>query len=192
MVSDQAMQIESLSAQMAATDVAALEDTVDEVDSAIAEMSSCIAQAFGLVDTPTTEAPVETTALPTKTPTMMETTPTPTMMPTSLYSEMPDQHGYVCGSGSPPRTFKTNFRNAEDPTATCAQVCASDAECMYFSISGSTCIGCDEVPSVSNSHTGDYLSYEMNINIAGRRRLSEIESLRAENAALRELLKNEA
>lgn len=82
-----------------------------------------------------------------------------------------------------PRTFKFNTGSADE----CSAFCDAEPTCNYFSVSDSKCIGCTEIPAVSNTHTDGYTSFMM----TSRRRLSEeqeIEALRTQNAELRALL----
>jgi len=226
MAMENAETIAALEAQVA--ELSDLEETVNEVDSAMTEMATCMA-AFVSDDDDDEEPemPEESTVMPTEPmTTMIPTEPVSTMIPTEpvattlpigvsttlpigavtttttwpigavtmapsktpsatppIFAEWPMYAGMVCASGSnPPRTFKTS---EYDTPAECADRCLRTQNCMYFSFSeGGNCIGCTEEPSVSNSHTTTYLSYAM----SGRRRLSELEMLRAENAALKEML----
>merc|ERR1719433_2642615 len=221
-VAEQTETLTALSEEMAALDMGSLEATVNDVDSALTEMATCVAAAFDLVEEttempeePVTEEPmteepmteepmtdeptmIETTEPMTEEPTMMPTEPMteePTMMPTEEempYAESEDLANMVCGSQIPvPRTFKRNLGVAWEGRYEegCGTYCAADSTCMYFSVKENVCIGCTEEPSVENRHTEGYVTYEM---VSSRRRLSEVDILRAENAALRELLKNEA
>jgi len=168
-VSMQAEEIAALQEELAALDAASLEATVNDVDSELSMLSSCVASVMD----GTYVAPEPMSSSPSMSPTM------------SLYVEYSDANGMVCGSGMPvPRTFKYDITGGADE---CAEYCAADEGCMYFSVTDDKCIGCTEVPTTANQHTGDYLTYMMNM----RRRLTEqgeIEALRAENEQLRALL----
>merc|ERR1719499_1048176 len=183
MVMAQAETIEMLQSEVES--LGELEETVSGVDQAMTDMATCMASYVMGDDT---EEEEETTMMPEE-PTMMETTVEPTkspsMMPTEtppFYSATTDLDGMVCESGAN-RSFKNNFDSVDD----CATRCLTDNDCMYFSYRPDTlqCIGCDVVPNASNDHTGEYDTYMM---VTGRRQLSEIQMLRAENAALKKML----
>merc|ERR1719499_3036862 len=191
MVMAQAETIEMLQAEVES--LAGLEETVSGVDQAMTDMATCMA-SYVSSDDDTDEEPEptmmeeETTMMPedtmepTKSPSVMMTTSEPTMMPTDIYTAFSELDAFVCPSGAD-RSFKNTFDSAAD----CADRCASDANCQFFSYNAenSQCIGCDIEPNTSNSHTVDYQTYMM---VSGRRRLSEIDMLRAENAALKKML----
>lgn len=196
--------IEALEAEVAS--LAGLEETVTEVDQAMMDMATCMAAYVSgddeepemtepeMTDAPTEpemtepeETMPEMTEAPTEMPTMMTTTADPTMMPTKaptmMFMEASDYHGMVC-SNDEMRTFKNAFASEE----ACAERCLRDEDCMYFSYraSNSDCIGCAVEPMDSSRFTTEYMSYMM---MSGRRRLSEVEALRRENAALKEALR---
>jgi len=192
--------IEALEAEVES--LAGLEETVTGVDQAMMDMATCMAAYVSddddeepeMTESPEPEEtmPEETmpemTEDPTMMPTMMTTTDEPTMMPTKaptmLYMAAMDYDGMVCQDDET-RTFKTN----RDETAEeCASRCLANADCMYFSYreSNNDCIGCAVAPSSASRFTTEYASYMM---MSGRRRLSEVEALRRENAALKEALR---
>lgn len=186
MVMQNAETIESLEAELA--ELEGLEETVSGVDSAMTEMATCMA---GLLDDGDDEEPVEpeTTMMEPETTMMTEpaTTAAPSKSPTAgmIFSET-DMRDVVCANDDT-RSFKNDFASAEE----CADRCLAIDGCMYFSylaaeVEGDdgTCIGCDVAPATSSRHTAGYVTYMMNT----RRRLSELEMLRAENAALKEML----
>jgi len=163
MVEAQAEQIAALESQM--MDVAGLEATVNDVDTQLTNLATCLSYDSSYEPEPEPETTME----PSKSPTMM----------LNMVST-----GVVCpNDGS--RTFKN--KNHESALE-CYFACEADADCMYFSFNpdNSDCIGCTVAPDLSNSYTDSYLTYMM--PMAGRRQLSELELLRAENAALKEAL----
>jgi len=138
----------------------ALEATVNTVDAQLTGISMCL----GGSEPEEPETPEE--------PEEPETPEETYMMVSS---------GLVC-TNDERRTFKTReYTTAEE----CSAACTGD--CMYFSFreSNMDCIGCMDEPSVSNQHTGEYVTYEMT---TGRRQLSELEQLREENLALKAAL----
>jgi len=180
MVMQNAETIESLEAELA--ELEGLEETVSGVDSAMTEMATCMA---GLLDDGDDEEPVEpeTTMMEPETTMMTEpaTTAAPSKSPSAgPFFSMTDMVDVVCANDDT-RSFKNNFDSAEE----CADRCLAIDGCMYFSyLDDGTCIGCDVAPTSSSRHTVGYVTYMMNT----RRRLSELEMLRAENAALKEML----
>jgi len=163
MVEAQAEQIAALESQM--MDVAGLEATVNDVDTQLTNLATCLSYDSSYEPEPEPEMTME----PSKSPTMMLN-----MISTGL----------VCpNDGS--RTFKN--KNHESAEA-CYLACEADADCMYFSFNpeNNDCIGCTVEPNLSNAYTDSYLTYLM--PMGGRRQLSELELLRAENAALKEAL----
>jgi len=163
MVEAQAEQIAALESQM--MDVAGLEATVNDVDTQLTNLATCLSYDSSYEPEPEPEMTME----PSKSPTMM----------LNMIST-----GVVCpNDGS--RTFKNkNHESAEE----CYLACEADADCMYFSFNpeNNDCIGCTVAPDLSNSYTDSYLTYLM--PMGSRRQLSELELLRAENAALKEAL----
>lgn len=174
----QSETIASLQEQLAAMDAGSLEATVNDVDSELVMLSACVAAAMSGEPFTTTE-PTTTTVVTT-----VETTTVEETEPPLAYVAYPESDGMVCGSDMPvPRTFKYDTGSADE----CSAYCEADTTCNYFSVSDAKCIGCTEIPAVSNQHTGGYTSYAM----TSRRRLSEeqeIEALRTQNAELRALL----
>lgn len=201
----QADQIAALEASM--QNMAGLEATVNDVDSALTDMATCIAgYASGDMDDmdstmmptePVTEEPMTEEPMTeepmTEEPTMMPTMPmtdeptkVPSMNPTAfwLYEAASEYDGAVCADGDG-RTFKAQVNSLNG----CANRCSGDAACHYFAFreSNMDCIGCEGPPMVESRFTTEYVSYRMN-SAPERRQLSELEILRAENAALKEAL----
>jgi len=170
MVEAQEATISSL--QTALENYGALEATVDTVETQLTNLATCLSYDSGYEPEPT--EPVTTERM---------TTSTPTPMPTALYSET--DLVAVCESGAN-RSFKVATESAEE----CAQICAEDSDCVYFSRHNDNgqCIGCDVVPNLTNSFTPLYTTFRMFNAPADRRRLSELELLRAENEALKAAL----
>merc|ERR1719373_1019237 len=138
----------------------ALEATVNTVDAQLTGISMCLGGS----------EPEEP-----ETPEEPEEPETPEESWTAVSS------GSVCTSDDR-RTFKTReYATAEECSAACTD------GCMYFSFrpSNMDCIGCMDEPSVSNTHTGEYVTYTLT---TGRRQLSELEQLREENLALKAAL----
>merc|ERR1711953_1159218 len=162
MVQQQGETIEALESQVA--DLADVEASVNEMDE----------------DMPT--EPVYTTAAPTKTPTTAE----PTLAPTAdwSYRRVESMDGAVCNDGNG-RLLKSTGVQRE---GACGDRCSGNHACMYFVYNpdNNVCILCDREPTDVNEHTTAYDTYEMRVR--DRRRLSELELLRAENAALREAI----
>jgi len=191
MVEAQAQTIATLEASMANT--AGLEATVNDIDQSLMDMATCMAgYASDTSDMPEeTEAPEPETSMMSTTTTKM-----PSMAPTTMASMWESQRDVtldevVCSDEKDEngndlyRTFK-EYVSVE----VCADMCAMDVACMYFShrSSNNNCIGCSIVPDLDthNAHQ-HYNGYKM-VMKDSRRQLSELETLRAENAALKEAL----
>merc|ERR1712178_221202 len=119
--------------------------------------------------------------------TMARTTASPTADPTEapeIYVLAADELQGVTCENTANRSFKEATGSAEER----AMLCEADADCMYFSLhrDNGQCIGCDIEPSLSNNFTPSYDTYAMTSR--RRRRLSELELLRAENEALKAAL----
>merc|ERR1712079_884508 len=115
--------------------------------------------------------------------------PESTTMKESTMKEAPTQSFYrmltagnnKCGTNSKVRAFREDFSTVE----ACLTRCYDDDSCTAASMNnGNTlgeteyCIGCKTL----NQKVDSWTAYEM---IRGRRQLSELEQLRAENAALK-------
>jgi len=163
MVEAQAEQIAALESQM--MDVAGLEATVNDVDTQLTNLATCLSY--------------DSSYEPEPEPETME----PTKSPTSLLNVL--SIGVVCPSEGGYRTFKN--KDHETPES-CYYACEAHERCEYFSYRESNfdCIGCSIVPNTSNGFTEEYVTYA--VNMGSRRQLSELELLRAENAALKEAL----
>jgi len=163
MVEAQAEQIAALESQM--MDVAGLEATVNDVDTQLTNLATCLSY--------------DSSYEPEPEPETME----PTKSPTSLLNVL--SIGMVCPNEGGYRTFKN--KDHETPEA-CYYACEAHERCEYFSYRESNfdCIGCSIVPNTSNGFTEEYVTYA--VNMGSRRQLSELELLRAENAALKEAL----
>merc|ERR1719189_1849247 len=121
-----------------------------------------------------------TTMEPTERRTTMEPTEDRpvTARPTEaweMYGELyTDDDLNKCGGGAD-RAFREPYRDLE----TCLRLCHEDPECMYASTDESTyCVGCKILDRTGSAWT----AYEIRRD---RRQLSELDLLRAENAALR-------
>merc|ERR1719464_1477990 len=101
------------------------------------------------------------------------TTVTPTEA-WEMYGELYTGDFNKCGGGAD-RAFRENYRDLE----TCLRLCSEDPECMYASTDEETyCVGCKILDRTGSAWT----AYEIRRD---RRQLSELDLLRAENAALR-------
>jgi len=173
-------------------DFAALQATVQQLQSSIGtieadnndimdgmtDMATCMS---GLTDRFGGEG--DTTAAAT---TMMPetTTKTPTILPSSAPTAKWMTLGFLvdgpnnkCSTSRADRSFKLGFTNLYN----CLNRCEADASCVYATTEGSQfCIGC----IVLNQYSDGWSAYQMHSH-GDRRQLSELEQLRAENAALR-------
>jgi len=176
MVEAQEATISSL--QTALENYGALEATVDTVETQLTNLATCLSYDSGYEPTEEPETPETTTA---RARTTAEPTEVETEAP-STYSMAEDSlQGVTCESGAN-RSFKVATDSAEE----CALRCEATEGCMYFSrhTENGQCIGCDIEPSLANNFTPAYETYAM----TARRRLSELELLRAENEALKAAL----
>merc|ERR1712100_857663 len=152
-VASQTATIADLEDELAELDTASLEAAVSEVDDDLVEMSQCIAAAMS-----------STSVIPISTSTTAE--------PTATYTAIPEYDQLVCKSSDTYRTFKLENVDA----VACSQSCLTDEDCMYFSVNAANqCIGCSQLPSVSNMYTTNYKSYMM--NSSRRQLLSEKEAI---------------
>jgi len=128
-----------------------------------------------------------TTSDPSMPPTRTATTKEPTMPPTfqwEMYADMRDEgENNKCTTASSQRSFRLVYTTVDN----CVKRCYDDASCMYaVTDENKWCIGCKQVTQA----VADWDAYVIRGREPARRQLSEIEQLRAENAALRaELLK---
>merc|ERR550517_1870782 len=176
MVEAQEATISSL--QTALENYGALEATVDTVETQLTNLATCLSYDSGYEPTEEPETPETTTA---RARTTAEPTEVETEAP-STYSMAEDSlQGVTCESGAN-RSFKVATDSAEE----CALRCEATEGCMYFSrhTENGQCIGCDIEPSLANNFTPAYETYAM----TARRRLSELQLLRAENEALKAAL----
>jgi len=167
MVEAQAEQIAALESQM--MDVAGLEATVNDVDTQLTNLATCLSYDSSYEPEPEPEMTME----PSKSPTTMLN-----MVAT----------GVVCPNDGSSRTFKNKDHASPEE---CYYACEADARCMFFSFNptNNDCIGCVAMPTTVNDFTASYDTYSMPMGSMGeRRQLSELELLRAENAALKEAL----
>jgi len=161
----------------------------NDVMNAMEEMATCMS---GIVDgfseeeheteEPMTEAP-DTTRMrsTTTTTTTMEPTKMPSPYPTMRMTEkwetmarMVEGHN-KCGTGNTQRAFRLSFTSLDN----CVDRCYGDSRCNFASTDmASYCIGCIVLDRTSDG----WSAYEM---MRGRRQLSEVETLRRENAALK-------
>lgn len=123
-----------------------------------------------------------TTSDPSMPPTRTATTKEPTMPPTfqwEMYADMRDEGEMnKCSTASSQRSFRLVYTTVDN----CVKRCYDDASCMYaVTDENKWCIGCKEVTQT----VADWDAYTMKDREPARRQLSEIEQLRAENAALR-------
>merc|ERR1711879_106114 len=159
-----------------------LEITVNEVDSGVKEIASCAAAYLNETEPATTMEPEETSSAEPEEP---EETTTAEPEPRNLMYYGSDLN---CIEG---RTFKVAYTDDEN----CGIRCIDDVECQYVTISRKVgaewCVGCSIEPNVPNTNMRfDVYSVVVLVDDEpGRRRLSEIEVLRQENAALRAALK---
>jgi len=94
--------------------------------------------------------------------------------PWEMYGELYLGDFNKCGGGAD-RAFRETYKNLE----TCLRLCSEDPECNYASTDESTyCVGCKILDRTGSAWT----AYEIRRD---RRQLSELDMLRAENAALR-------
>jgi len=162
----------------------------NDVMNAMEEMATCMS---GIVDgfseeeyeteEPMTEAPYTTRmrSTTTTTATTMEPTKMPSPYPTMRMTEkwetmarMVEGHN-KCGTGDTQRAFRLTFTSLDN----CVDRCYGDSRCNFASTDmASYCIGCIVVDRTSDG----WSAYEM---MRGRRQLSEVETLRRENAALK-------
>jgi len=203
---DGSCQCEDLVAGMVSQeDFAALQATVQELQSNIGaiemdnndimdgmtDMATCMSgltDRFGDRDDETSDSPhtrPDTTAATSMMPeTTTSTTKTPTILPSSAPSarwmtlgKMMDGPYNKCSTSRTDRSFKLGFTNLYN----CLNRCEADASCVYATTEGSQfCIGC----IVLNQYSDGWSAYQMHSH-GDRRQLSELEQLRAENAALR-------
>jgi len=175
-------------------DFAALQATVQQLQASIGtieadnndimdgmnDMATCMSgltDRFGGPDTGSTTMMPETTTTTTKTPTRdPSSAPTPMWMTLGSLVDGPNNK---CSTSRTDRTFKLTFTNLYN----CLNRCEADANCVYATTEGSQfCIGC----VVLNQYSAGWSAYELLSHADGnRRQLSELEQLRAENAALR-------
>merc|ERR1719499_2938260 len=108
----------------------------------------------------------------------------PTMKPTEKWEQWAfelKEGNNKCGTSPSQRSFRLTFTSLDN----CIDRCHQDSSCMYASTNGNSdaankfCIGCKTL----NSFDDTYQVFEM--IRSNRRQLSEVELLRAENAALR-------
>jgi len=153
---------------------------------------------------PTDNTESESTRMPTDTvaPTERETTrmPTDTVAPTERETTVaPTEDWEVlakmwvdpvaqpldnnkCSSASTDRAFKLAFTN----TVNCLRRCNSDANCVYATTEKEYhCIGCKTLNQRSEGWYAYKIHGKEETTQGARRELSELEQLRAENAALK-------
>jgi len=131
-----------------------------------------------------------TTDSPTVTPSYKTPTPQPTaewMAIATKLEKVDDNFQNKCGTqlvrNGGPRSFKLNFNGLMN----CLNRCEQDDSCMFATVDHTSpddetakfCIGCAEL----TDYDDEWSVYKMNSK--GRRVLSELEQLRAENAALK-------
>jgi len=197
--------VRALQSTVASLDTASVETMLNEYSSTaqkLSEVATCMADVFDddkPEETDKPEEPTETTMMEDKESTMMDETTMmrdreSTMMPEPETTMMPepettqpewaevgtlDAEGMICGSNQG-RTFKLAFTSIKN----CLIRCRDDTNCNYATTDEKTwCIGCPVEP---NSARSDYDSYK--VTYPERRQLSELEQLRAENAALKAAL----
>jgi len=157
----------------------------NDVMSAMEDMASCMS---GIVDNfggdsdsmDMTDAPMTTMRERTTT---AEPTKMPSMAPTAkweMYGVMLEGGNNKCSTSSDDRSFRLDFTSLEN----CLYRCMTDDRCNFASTNHMTddanlfCIGC-----INLNRAGDgWTAYEIHDS---RRRLSEVEQLRRENAALK-------
>jgi len=117
------------------------------------------------------------TMMPTDRETMMPTTVEPTEEWETIGYLYTDPDGYnKCSTKSSERSFKLTYTT----TTNCMKRCQQDETCVYATTEENLhCIGC----KVLTQKADGWSAYK--IYGKGRRELSEIEQLRAENAALK-------
>jgi len=109
--------------------------------------------------------------------TYKESTVQPTERWESLGTKLVDPMFNKCSTSANDRSFKLKFTDVFN----CLNRCDLDDTCLFASTDNlNWCIGC----KVLNQYSDNWDAYEM-INMKGRRQLSELEQLRAENAALK-------
>jgi len=133
-----------------------------------------------------------TTADPTMMPTRATTTKEPTMLPTippthkwSMYATMQVEGGMnKCNTATDQRAFRLTYTNVDN----CVERCYNDASCMFaVTDQDKWCIGCKQLTQTFDNWEAYVIKADRGEQ---RRHLSEVEQLRAENAALKaELLK---
>jgi len=162
LIEAQQATIDSLQSQIA--NVAGLEATVNDVDTQLTNLATCLSYDSNVIEIPTEDTGSETAS----------------------FTEVSSLAGVVCGSGSN-RTFKNKDHSSAEE---CAAQCEAQSQCKYFSYreSNNDCIGCAAEPHLSNSFTPQYTTYMMASSVGLRRQLSELELLRAENEALKDAL----
>jgi len=177
MVEAQEATISSL--QTALENYGALEATVDTVETQLTNLATCLSYDSGYVPTEEPEEP-ETEEPET---TRERTTAEPTEAPEVYVLAADELQGVTCEN-----TANRSFKEATGSAEECAMLCEADPDCMYFSLhrDNGQCIGCDIEPSLANNFTPSYDTYAMTSR--RRRRLSELELLRAENEALKAAL----
>jgi len=178
-------------------------DNNDVMDSMM-EMATCMSGMTDKFGKDTTMMPTEdkSTMMPTdrETSTVMPTerreTKSPTMAPIYTETEAPTEEWETiaeiwvdpvaqpnennkCSTSKDDRAFKLAFTN----TMNCLNRCKQDASCVYATTEKSLhCIGCKKL----NQRSDGWYAYKIIGKEEGaRRELSEIEQLRAENAALK-------
>merc|ERR1719474_2520938 len=110
--------------------------------------------------------------------TYKESTTKPTERWMNIGTELEDPMYNKCSTSKDDRSFKLAYTNIDN----CLNRCDNDATCLFASTDKENwCIGC----KVLNQYSDNWHVYEMIRMKDGRRQLSELEQLRAENAALK-------
>jgi len=81
----------------------------------------------------------------------------PSMAPTQFYYDIPLLNDLRCEYGTDDRVF-TNYNGQS--VNWCARKCRNTEGCQYFAMSGSTCIGCANVPRERNEGWVTYAVFE--------------------------------
>jgi len=157
----------------------------NDVMSAMEDMASCMS---GIVDNFGGDSDsMDMTDAPMTTMRERTTTAEPTKMPSvapsakwEMYGSMLEGGNNKCSTSSADRSFRLDFTSLEN----CLYRCMTDDRCNFASTNHMTddanlfCIGC-----INLNRAGDgWTAYEI---LDSRRRLSEVEQLRRENAALK-------
>jgi len=173
--------------------IGTIEADNNDIMDGMMEMATCMS---GMTDQYARETTMPTD---TVTPTDRETTKMSTVAPVDSTTVAPTEEyeafgqlwvdpvahpseNNKCSTDAKDRAFKLAYTN----TANCLRRCSQDAHCVYATTEKSHhCIGC----KVLNQRSDGWFAYKIHgkeeTTQGVRRELSEIEQLRAENAALR-------